>query len=126
MFKPKRYSLELVGALVFYTALLFAGDVLSCVVRPVGYLRFVISLLPMLGVIAGAWAILRGLWRMDEMQRRIQFDAIVLSFLGTALITLGWGFAESAGVSPLRAFYVWPIMCVLWCIGLVVARWRYS
>lgn len=126
MFQSKRYSLELAGALVLYIALLFGSDVLVRVVHPVGALRVGISLLPMLGAIAGAWVILRGLWRMDEMQRRIQCDAIALSFLGTALITFGWGFAEGAGVSPLRAFYVWPIMGVLWCIGLIIARWLYS
>jgi hypothetical protein len=62
--------------------------------EPTGALKLAISLAPMLGAFAAAWAILRGLWRMDEMQRRIQFDAIAISFLGTALITFGWSFAE--------------------------------
>lgn len=79
----------------------------------------------MLGAFAAAWAILRELWRMDEMQRRIQFDAIAISFLGTALITFGWGFAEGAGLLHLRAFQVWPIMGALWILGLVIARRRY-
>lgn len=79
----------------------------------------------MIGAFAAAWAILRGLWRMDELQRRIQYDAIAISFLGTALITFGWGFAESAGVPRLPAFAVWPIMGVLWGVGLVIARRRF-
>lgn len=90
-----------------------------------GIPRLLINLVPMLGAFAAAWAILRELWRMDEMQRRIQFDAIAISFLGTALITFGWGFAEGAGLLHLRAFQVWPIMGALWILGLVIARRRY-
>ena len=60
-----------------------------------------------------------------ELQRRIQFDAISLSFIGTALITFGWGFAEGAGAPQLRAFAVWPIMGTLWGLGVFVAQRRY-
>ena len=75
--------------------------------------------------VAACWAIMRAIWRMDELQRRIQLDAIAISFLTTALVTFGWGFAEEAGGPRLHAFAVWPIMAVAWCIGLVIARRRY-
>lgn len=78
----------------------------------------------MIGGFAAAWAIMRGLLRMDELQCRIQMDAIALSFLCTALITFGWGFAEGAGFPPLRAFAVWPMMATLWVLGLFVAHRR--
>jgi len=68
---------------------------------------------------------MRAIWRMDEMQRRIQLDAIAISFLGTALVTFGWGFAEGAGLPHLRAFSVWPIMGALWALGMVIAQRRY-
>ncbi len=125
MFRPKKYLLELGGALLLYAGLLMGAAVLDQALHPEGIPRLLINLLPMLGGVAVAWAILRGLWRMDEMQRRIQFDAIAISFLGTALITFGWGFAEDAGLPHLRAFQVWPIMCTLWSLGLVIARRRY-
>lgn len=126
MFQPKRYSFEVAGALLLYSILLFGAASLERKVHPAGVLNLAINLIPMLGAIAAAWAVLRGLWRMDEMQRRIQFDAIAMAFLGTALITFGWGFAEGAGVPHLRAFYVWPMMGALWVVGLIIARWRYS
>lgn len=125
MFRPKQYVLELGGALVLYAILLVGANAAERAIQPVGDLKLAINLVPMIGMIAAAWAILRGLWRMDEMQRRIQFDAIAISFLGTALITFGWGFAEGAGLPHLRAFAVWPIMGTLWGFGMVVAQRRY-
>jgi hypothetical protein len=94
-------------------------------VEPEGSLKLAINLVPMLGALAAAWAVMRGLWQLDEMQRRIQLDAIAIAFLGTALITFGWGFAEGAGLPRLTAFAVWPIMAVLWIAGLAIARHRY-
>ncbi|QAY76057.1 hypothetical protein [Sphingosinicella sp. BN140058] len=125
MFRSRQYVLELGGALVLYAVLLVAANAIERAVQPAATLKLVINLAPMLGAFAAAWAILRGLWRMDEMQRRIQFDAIAISFLGTALVTFGWGFAEGAGLPHLRAFAVWPIMATLWGLGMVVAQRRY-
>jgi len=125
MFKPKQYVIELGAAFTLYAALLIGANALERAIQPDGPLKLAINLSPMLGAFAAAWVILRGLWRMDEMQRRIQLDAIALSFLGTALVTFSWGFAEGAGLPQMRAFWVWPIMAALWCLGLVVAQRRY-
>jgi len=125
MIHSRRYIFELGGAMLLYGALLLGANALARAVQPEGLPRLIINLAPMIGAGAVAWAILRGLWRMDELQRRIQLDAIALSFLGTALLTFGWGFAEGAGLPHLRAFAVWPLMAVLWVLGLIVAQRRY-
>lgn len=125
MFRTRRYLVELGSAFVLYAVLLVGANLVERAVQPVGALKLAINLVPMIGAVAAAWAVLRGLWRMDEMQRRIQFDAIAIAFLGTALVTFGWGFAEGAGVPHLRAFAVWPIMGTLWVVGLVFAQRRY-
>ena len=125
MFKQKRYAVELCAALVLYAVLLVGANLIEAALDPAGGLKIAINLLPMLGALAAAWAIMRALWQMDELQRRIQLDAIAISFLGTALITFGWGFAEGAGLPRLRAFAVWPIMATLWAVGLVIAQRRY-
>ncbi|MBM3927570.1 MAG: hypothetical protein FJ335_03800 [Sphingomonadales bacterium] len=125
MFRSKQYLIELGSAFALYAGLLVGAAAVERAMEPTGALKLAINLAPMLGAFAAAWAILRGLWRMDEMQRRIQFDAIAISFLGTALITFGWGFAEGAGLPHLRAFAVWPIMATLWGIGSLIAIRRY-
>lgn len=125
MFRTRQYLIELGSALAVYMVLLFGANHIEGVLQPQGGLLLAVNLLPMLGAAAGAWAIMRALWRMDEMQRRIQFDALAMAFLGTALITLGWGFAEGAGVPHLRAFAVWPIMGTLWAAAMAVSHRRY-
>jgi hypothetical protein len=125
MLNSKRYLIELGGAMLLYTVLLVGANMVERAVEPEGSLKLAINLVPMLGALAAAWAVMRGLWQLDEMQRRIQLDAIAIAFLGTALITFGWGFAEGAGLPRLTAFAVWPIMAVLWIAGLAIARHRY-
>lgn len=125
MFKPKQYVIELAGAMGLYALLLVGANMLERALGPEGSLKLAINLVPMVGALAAAWVILRHLGRMDEMQRRIQFDAISLSFIGTALFTLAWGFGEGGGLPHLRAFWVWPIMGTIWAFGVFVAQRRY-
>ena len=122
----KKYMIELGAALLVYAVLLILSNTLERRLQPDGALLVALNLMPILGVLAGAWAIVRAFFRMDEFQRRVQFDALVLAFAGTAVITFSWGFVEDLGVPHLRAFMVWPIMAGLWVTGLVISTWRYN
>ena len=84
-----------------------------------------IALTPMLACVAAAWVILREIRRMDELQRRIQFEALGFAFAVTALATFSYGFLEGLGWPRLSMFDVWPLMAVLWLVGQAMARWRY-
>ena len=121
----RRYMIELTGALILYAALLVAANLIENRFQPTGAALMVLALTPMIGAVAGAWAIMRYIWALDEMQRRIQLDAIAISFLITALGTFGWGFAEDAGAPDLPTFAIWPIMGTTWFIGMLIARRRY-
>ena len=125
MFTGRKYTIELGAALALYAALLVGANMAERALHPTGAALIALNLVPMIGAVAGAVAIMRGLWRMDELQRRIQFDAIAMAFLATALITFGWGFVENEGVPHLRAFMVWPIMGTCWAIGIAISAWRY-
>lgn len=126
MFKPVRYYLALGLSLGLYLCLLVGVGILQQTLQPQGGARIAVALLPMIGALAVAWSIMRALWQMDEMQRRIQFEAMALSFLGTALVTFAWGFVEDLGLPRLSAFAVWPIMAVLWVAGLFIVQRRYK
>lgn len=121
----RRYYFELGAAFALYAGLLVASNLIDDAFHVTGGARIALALTPMIGAAAAGWAVMRGIWRMDELQRRIQLDAIAMAFLATALITFGWGFAEEAGAPRLSAFLVWPVMAVCWMIGLVIARSRY-
>ena len=70
--------------------------------------------------------IIRTIRHLDEMQRKLQFEALAFAFAGTALLTFGYGFLEGAGLPMLSMFVVWPLMAALWVIGTVIGRLRYG
>ena len=62
---------------------------------------------------------------MDELQQRLEVEALAFAFGGTALITFAYGFLQDAGFPDLNWFYVWPLMGGLWIVGGFIARRRW-
>ena len=124
--KSKQYLKELTATLVVYGVLLIGSIELLTHVDVARPWRDVIALSPMLPAATMAWVILRELRRMDELQRRIQLEALGFSFAGTAVLTFSYGFLEGLGYPKLSMFTVWPILATLWVVGLVLARRRYQ
>jgi len=62
----------------------------------------------------------------DEMQRRIQLEAMAVAFAGTAILGSTYGFLIKAGLPEIDwGGWIWPVMVVLWVIGLAIASRRY-
>jgi hypothetical protein len=121
-----RYMKELSAALALYAALLVASiELLQHVAVPAPW-RDAIALSPMAAAALMAWVMLRQMRRMDELQVRIQLEALGFAFAGTALATFSYGFLEGLGWPRLSMFVVWPLMAGLWMVGLFLARRRYQ
>lgn len=88
--------------------------------------RLLVSLMPMLPAAIVCAAVVAIIRRLDEMQRKLQFEALALSFAGTALLTFGYGFLEGEGYPRLSMFVVWPLMALLWTIGTCLGRLRHG
>jgi len=124
--KPaRRYLYELSLSLIAYAVVLSLTLAIIIHYPGAAFWRPVIALLPMIPAASVCWVVIRQLHRVDELQRRLQFEALAFAFAGTALITFGYGFLENAGLPRLSMFSVWPVMAVLWVVGLVVNRRRY-
>lgn len=121
----RRYVLEL-GAWFCAYALMLTGSLWLLRHGVEGeVMRIAVSLSPMLPGIGVCWAILRQLRRMDELQQRLQLEALAIAFAGTALITFSYGFLENAGLPQLSMFAVWPLMAALWVAGILIGTLRY-
>lgn len=84
------------------------------------------ALLPMVPAVLAAFASMDRIRALDEMQRKIQTDGMLFSWLITAVATFSYGFLEVyAGVPHLSMFFVWPVMAVSWAVGAALAAWRY-
>ena len=63
---------------------------------------------------------------LDELQRRIQLEAVAFSFLATCLITLTWAFQQNAGLPRFDVNWVAPLLILPWGLGLGIAKRRYQ
>ena len=90
-----------------------------------GTARTVVALLPMVPAAGIVFVVLRQLRRMDELQRRLQVEALALAFAGTAILTFSYGFLELVGFPRLPMFSVWPVMASLWLLGTFLGQRRY-
>jgi len=62
---------------------------------------------------------------LDELQRRIQTEAIAIGFAGTAILCLGYTLVGLAGVPPVSWGYVIVVMLFMWLVGKLWTMWRY-
>lgn len=121
----RRYLIEFGGAMVSYAVVLVAViAVLNNIGAGSGW-RAPLVLLPMAPLVLAFLAFVRYLDRMDELQRRIQMEALAFAFGGTALLTFGYGFLQLVGYPQVSWLFVWPIMAVLWMAGKARADRRY-
>lgn len=122
--KHARYMVELFAVVGLYGIVLIAS-VWLLNAYPDSPLRVVIALAPMLPALLLPVVVVRYLRRVDELQRQIQLEALGFAFAGTAVITFGYGFLETAGLPRLSWFAVWPIMGALWIIGSLIFQRKY-
>jgi hypothetical protein len=87
--------------------------------------RIPVALAPVVPALFGLFAFLRFLGQMDELQRRIQLDAIAFGFGMTAVLTFAYGFLENAGFPHVSWIWILPLMLFLWGIGNALAAARY-
>jgi Kef-type K+ transport system membrane component KefB len=78
---------------------------------------------------ASAWvivSIVRGIRGLDELQQKIQLEALAFAFAGTGLLASAYGFLVNAGLPDIDwGTLVWPAMTALWAIGVLLASRRY-
>ena len=121
----KYVSLLCLG-LIAYAGVLVAAQLRLAQGVDDGAIEVLLSVLPMLPALFICGVVVTGIRNMDELQRKVQFEALALAFAGTALITFTYGFLEGAGFPKLSMFVVWPLMAGLWVIGVMMGRLRYG
>jgi hypothetical protein len=119
------YFRELFTAIAAYALALFASISLVNSNNDAWW-RYIVTLIPMIPAVFVLRAVIRQLSRMDELQRNIQLEALAFAFGATAILTFSYGFLERVGLPELSMFLVWPVMAVLWVIGLSIANRKYQ
>src|SRR5215213_3494367 len=94
---------------------------------PVAMLAAIAPLVPLIGFIV---CVIRLIKSLDELQRLIHLEALMLQFGATAIGIMGYGMLARAGflpnVSIVTAYpFLWLALFLFWAGGLVLVRRRY-
>lgn len=124
-----RYMREFMPAMVAYVVLLFASVLLLKRVDELG-LRALIALLPVPAIAMALRAIVRYIRDADELQQRIELEAVSIATAFVSLLYLAGGFLQSAKVIDIPAsaamIWVFPLVCVVYGLAKVAVSRRYS
>lgn len=124
--KLQPFIRDLLLGLTAYAGCLFLSNTLLASGGLAEPWRTVMLLAPMAPAAGICAVIVRHIRRLDELQRRIQLEALATAFAGTALLSLGYGFLEGAGLPKLSMFAVWSVMGTLWAAASILFSRSYA
>jgi hypothetical protein len=121
----KRYLKEIGSSMAAYTAMV-AVSIWLLKGHADSPLRYIFAVLPLIPSAFAIWAAIRFFRGLDELQRRIQFEAIAFSFLGTCLFSLNWGVLERFGLPDAGVLLISLLLFGLYILGILIACRRYQ
>lgn len=122
----KRYFKEFGIAMGAYVILLITSiSVLNNFELP-KVAQVAITLIPVIPTIFVVIAVMRALRDSDELQQKIQLQAVTFSAIVTGLITFSYGFLENVGFPHFPTLLVFPLMIALWGIGAGIFTGKYQ
>lgn len=126
----RRYLREFLPPMVAYVVVLFLSMwLLKRIDGPSG-LRAVVALLPALPIALALRAIVRYIRDADEMQRRIELEAVSIATACVALLSMSAGFLQLAKVIDIPAgvamIWVFPLTCLGYGLAKAVVSRRYG
>lgn len=122
----KRYVREFLLSIVAYALILLASIYAIQNIAMAKLLQIIVAVAPGIPVVFVLGAVLRLLKDSDELQQRVNMLAIAFSAVLTGLLTFSYGFLENIGFPKLPTFAVFPMLFVLWGIGLGYFTRRYQ
>ena len=120
----RRYKAEMLSAALVYLAATYAS-VRWLHHHPPAPWKYGIAVLPMVPMLFVLVVVLRYFRGIDELQRKIQLEALAFAFTVTVGLTLSYGFLQNAGLPQLSCIWVGAAMGLLWAVGEALARRRY-
>ena len=126
MLNLNRYRVVLLGTAVIASAIDIVAILVLRRLTLSGAARVAIALVPLPGDIALIVLLLLRIRRLDEFQKRVQFEAITVAFLSTAVAVFAYGCLQLAHVvDALNTGIVWAFMLFFYALGYFVATSHY-
>ena len=88
--------------------------------------RLPIAVTPAVPVLLVVRAMLRAIRSMGELEQRIHAEALVIGFWGSAVAMFSYGFLVTVGFPQVNWIWTWPVMLIIWGLGVAIASRRYK
>lgn len=88
--------------------------------------RFAVALAPVIPLVFALLAFIRFFRNIDELQQRIQLEALACAVGVTIIVTISYGFLENVGFQHIGVIWVTPLLIAFWGIGTAIASRRYA
>jgi len=125
----RRYMRELLGSMGAYVAVLFASAwLLKRVDEPL--LRMLLAIAPVPPIALALRAMVRYIRDTDELQRRIELEAVSIATAFVSMLYMTGGFLQSAKVidvpSAAAMIWVFPLVCFSYGVARALVARRYG
>lgn len=120
----KRYVMRFMWGIVLYVILVLLVPGIMERVPDTAWV-YLMALVPVVPALIALFAYVGFLRTLDEMQRKIQFEAFSFGFGATALFTLTYGLLQEAGLPQTNWVTIPSFMVLFWWAGYTLARRRY-
>jgi hypothetical protein len=78
-----------------------------------------------LSALIAVWALICTFRAADELQRRINHQALAFAYVGTLVVSLVYGFLQQTGLRCVSWLGVCGVLVTLWSLGLILFSRRY-
>lgn len=119
----RRYRHEVLGASLLYVALGFVT--VFSIGHLTGFGKYVVALLPALGIGAVALAIVRLVLRFDELQRQTAITSAAFASVFAAVVCPALWFLELAGMPRIGLIWVFPMIVLVFFGSMPYFRRRF-
>ncbi|MBI9043589.1 MAG: hypothetical protein JEZ06_03840 [Anaerolineaceae bacterium] len=89
-------------------------------------MQIIAASLPILPGIFFVYAVGKAISNLDEMQRRIQTEALAIAFAGTFLVTQSYGLLGEVGIPQVSWVFVPLVMVFFWMVGKLWLMRKYQ
>lgn len=116
-----RYRIRFGVAMAIYSVLIVTCLSVLKQVTPI-WGKVLLALLPVVPIAMALREILLMVRSLDELEQRVQAEAVVVAAVAVCMITFAWGLIEKAGLPRMPVVLVLPLFCAIYG----VATWRAS
>jgi hypothetical protein len=122
----RRYTFAFLGFMACYARVVIGAPFLDRAFELPGAVRIVLALAPVIPALLALREFVIFLRSMDEVQARIQSEAILIAAGVVAFASFAWGFVEGwIAVPDLSFIWILPAMIAVWGLAVPMVARRY-